>query len=430
MLDNSGTIYDEDSGGGFQIDSGATLENQTGATFDFLADGALGGGGTPGSFTSSGLIEKSSGSGVSSIGVDFSNMGGTIQVNSGTLSIAATGGSSSGGIFTVAAGSTLDLTGGQTVTYAGFYSGSGSGAIALQGGTLAVGTGGATFNFTGPVFQWSDGTIDTTLGKPTNTGTINLTGSSGDSVHLTGTGGSSNLGTIDQSGGATLDLDSPATLNNQSSGVYDFATDASISEDQSGGTFVNSGILEKTGGSGTSSLDSAINFRDTGTVSVQSGTLALGNSAAIITAGSLAGGTWMVAAGSDISLSGNITALGATSTSSSITETVVKVATTVNLSPSANPGFSGQIVTLTATVSSVAPGTAAPVGNVTFKLGKKTLGTAMLSGGKATLGTKKLALGTSKITVVYSGNADFAGNTSAILKQTIKRKPPKKPTKK
>ena len=118
------------------------------------------------------------------------------------------------------------------------------------------------------------------------------------------------------------------------------------------------------------------------------------------------------------------------SSSTSITENVVRVATAATLSPSANPGFAGQIVTLTATVSSLAPGTAAPSGTVTFKLGKKTLGTARLANGKGTLGTKKLALGANKITVVYSGNADFGASTSGALKEVIKRKPPKKPKKK
>jgi hypothetical protein len=166
------------------------------------------------------------------------------------------------------------------------------------------------------------------------------------------------------------------------------------------------------------------------------GTVTFMNGSAALATVPLAGGSAVFAtsslplAGSTITVKYNGSSSFNSSTSSSITETVVQVATTVSLSPSANPGFSGQIVTLTATVSSAAPGTAAPVGKVTFKLGKKTLGTAMLSGGKATLGTKKLALGTNKITVVYSGNADFGGSTSAILKETIKRKPPKKPAKK
>jgi hypothetical protein len=121
-----------------------------------------------------------------------------------------------------------------------------------------------------------------------------------------------NLGTIIQSGAVTLDLDSPVMLNNQPSGIYNIASDAAISEDQAGGSFANSGILEKTAGTGTSSIDSGINFRGTGTVSVQSGTLSIGNTGAIITAGSLAGGTWIVAAGSTLSLAGDVTSLGAT----------------------------------------------------------------------------------------------------------------------
>lgn len=43
--------------------------------------------------------------------------------------------------------------------------------------------------------------------------------------------------------------------------------------------------------------------------------------------------------------------------------------------------------------------------------------------GAAALKTRKLALGRDKITVDYSGNADFQGSTSATLKELIKKKP-------
>ncbi len=206
-------------------------------------------------------------------------------------------------------GAILDLTGGDTVTYSGSYTGSGAGLVALSSGTLALGAGGANFDFSGNLFQWSGGTIDTTLGSLTNLGTMNLTGSSGGSVHLVGSGSLTNAGTIIQSGGAALDLDAPVTLANEPSGIYNFATDATISEDHQGGAFVNSGLLEKTAGAGTSLIDSGISFRGTGTVSVQSGTLSIGDTGAIITAGSLSGGTWYVAGGSTLALQGNVATL-------------------------------------------------------------------------------------------------------------------------
>ena len=311
-LDNTGMIIDQAGGAGFQIGANSTLANESGGTFDFQGDGSVVESGSAGTFSNNGILEKTLGAGTSAIGVDFSNENGNISVSTGTISLAAAGGTSAGGHFTVASGAFLNLTGGQSVTYSGSFTGSGSGAIALSGGTLAIGTGGASFNFSGPLFQWSGGTIDTTLGGLTNLGTINLTGASGEAVHLTGNRAVTNVGTIVQSGAATLDLDAPVTLANEPSGVYNFATDATISEDGQGGTFLNSGVLEKTGGTGTSQIDQGISFHGTGTVSVGSGTLNIANTGAIITAGSLSGGTWVIAGGSTLSLQGNIATLGAT----------------------------------------------------------------------------------------------------------------------
>ncbi len=53
-----------------------------------------------------------------------------------------------------------------------------------------------------------------------------------------------------------------------------------------------------------------------------------------------------------------------------------------------------------------------------------------LVGGMASLTTKKLALGANKISVIYSGNSDFNGATSAVLKEVVKNPPRPKKTKK
>jgi Big-like domain-containing protein len=154
-------------------------------------------------------------------------------------------------------------------------------------------------------------------------------------------------------------------------------------------------------------------------------TVPLNDGKAVFTLNALALGTMTISA----SYGGSSGFTG--SASASITETVVPVTTVTTVSPSVNPGFLGQFVTISATVRSSSPGATAPSGTVTFKLGKKTLGTGTLSGGTAALKTKKLALGSNKITVVYSGNADFMASTSGTLKEIIKKKPPaKKPKKK
>jgi hypothetical protein len=110
------------------------------------------------------------------------------------------------------------------------------------------------------------------------------------------------------------------------------------------------------------------------------------------------------------------------STSAAITQTVNMGASSSTVSSSLNPSHFGQSVTFTATVSAVSPSVGTPGGTVTFLDGAATLGTAVLSGGSATLSTSTLANGTHTITAFYAGDANFSGNTSAALTQTVNGK--------
>jgi hypothetical protein len=108
------------------------------------------------------------------------------------------------------------------------------------------------------------------------------------------------------------------------------------------------------------------------------------------------------------------------STSSPVTETITAALTTTatNLSVAPNPGASGQTVTFTATVSPTPTG--ASLGTVDFYNGSTLLGTVNLnSPGVATFATSSLPGGALPITAVYSGNAGFAGSTSATLTETV-----------
>jgi hypothetical protein len=105
--------------------------------------------------------------------------------------------------------------------------------------------------------------------------------------------------------------------------------------------------------------------------------------------------------------------------SASATLTVVvqpKATTSVSLTTSAKSASFGQPVTFTASVKGTG-GT--PTGTVTFMDGTTVLGTATLDNGVATLIVTTLAKGKHQITAVYSGDADFAGSTSAALTETI-----------
>ncbi len=80
-------------------------------------------------------------------------------------------------------------------------------------------------------------------------------------------------------------------------------------------------------------------------------------------------------------------------------------------------------VTLTASVTSVAPATSTPTGTVTFADGTVSLGsTALPADGTASFtisGDTLLPVGVHSITASYSGDSNFAGSTTAPLIETI-----------
>jgi hypothetical protein len=108
-----------------------------------------------------------------------------------------------------------------------------------------------------------------------------------------------------------------------------------------------------------------------------------------------------------------------TSASAVLGQTVSKASTTTAVVSSLNPSRFGQSVTFTATIGVVAPGGGVPAGTVTFNDGAITLATATLSGGSASFTTSSLSVGTHKITVAYSGDSNFVGSTSPVLKQVV-----------
>src|SRR5262249_25069211 len=82
-----------------------------------------------------------------------------------------------------------------------------------------------------------------------------------------------------------------------------------------GGTFSNAGTLEKTGGSGTSTI-ATTTLSNTGTVAVTSGTLTISATVAQVSGKTLTAGTWTVSGSStgqaklNIASAGSVTTLG------------------------------------------------------------------------------------------------------------------------
>jgi hypothetical protein len=107
------------------------------------------------------------------------------------------------------------------------------------------------------------------------------------------------------------------------------------------------------------------------------------------------------------------------SASLSWSETVALANTTTTLVASANPGLTGQSITLTATVAAVSPAAGLPTGTVVFSSGAVVLGTGMLTNGQAQISTSTLPLGPSSITANYGGDASNSASTSAVLVETV-----------
>jgi hypothetical protein len=169
-----------------------------------------------------------------------------------------------------------------------------SGDVRAAGGTLTLG---GTSSWTGGALDFISGTggiqNNGTLIIDTSAGPV-LTGRNGDpSAVLT------NAGTITLQGNNNLYLNADVTLSNV--GTFNITGDANIAHSYADGVLANSGTLEKTGGTSTSTITSA--FANSGVISLQSGNLTLAT-----TGGTSTGGTFTVSAGSTLDLTGGGTA--------------------------------------------------------------------------------------------------------------------------
>jgi hypothetical protein len=102
---------------------------------------------------------------------------------------------------------------------------------------------------------------------------------------------------------------------------------------------------------------------------------------------------------------------------SSVSYTVVKANTALSLSSSPNPSKPNQDVTLTATVSALAPGSGVPTGLVEFRVDGVLVGSASLVNGQASR-TAKFKKGSYSLTATYVGDANFNGSSGTVLHQT------------
>jgi large repetitive protein len=113
----------------------------------------------------------------------------------------------------------------------------------------------------------------------------------------------------------------------------------------------------------------------------------------------------------------------ATSTSPSLTQTVNEASTSTAVASSVNPSVAGQSVTITATVSAIAPGSGTRTGTVNFQDGGVTItgcaAQAVSAAGTATCSASLATVGAHPLTAIYSGDANFTGSTSPSIIENV-----------
>ena len=160
--------------------AGATINNESGATFDIQSNqGLTFDNSLASNFTNSGLLEQTIGTGTTDFITSLSNTGGTIDIKTGTFEWNGNGGVGTGGIFDASPGVVLQYgVGNQSNTWTGTYSGGGGGEFVQNGGAeIAIGDAGATFDFDPGLYQWLGGDIaSSTSATLINLGTMTLSG--------------------------------------------------------------------------------------------------------------------------------------------------------------------------------------------------------------------------------------------------------------
>jgi len=282
-LNNSSTINILDGGSLYLND--AILNNLAAGTIDMRSDGGeitWSGGGNH-LLNNMGTLVKSTTTGSTQIEASLKNTG-TVSVNAGTLIFNDPNIALTGGVYNVAAASTLLWT--NTVSCSGTLTGNVNGNLNTSG--IVVIPVAAVFNFTGvPGINWSSGTfsgpgnlnISSKLNLATTTSKVMNTG-------LT----LNNNNTINILDGGSLYLNN-AVLNNTTTGIIDMKSDGgeitwSGSELH---TLNNAGIIKKTTTAGSTQIEASL--KNTGTVSLESGTLVLNDPNIELT-----GGTYNVSA--------------------------------------------------------------------------------------------------------------------------------------
>jgi hypothetical protein len=334
---------------GAQVGMSATaiLSNAPSGIFDLQGDGSTVSlnGGTP-LVVNSGTFRKTSGTGVSTVGVPFNN-GGLVDIQTGALLLNA--GGTNTGQFTCSSSAAGLRFNGVNYTLLDGSSISGPGSVSVLGGTVnlqgtvAIGawTNSSAMNFNTLTTAYiTNLTVTANTLNASNTIAVpgmfawtgGIIGSAGSVLRLLADGGITlngasktfNGGIIVNNGTAVwtagqIVANNTAIFSNAPTAIFDLQADGSAAGLNSGSPlFVNSGTLRKSAGTGTSAISMGCN--NSGLVQVQTGTLsftAFGTSSGQFTtvSGSVlafSGGTHLLQSGSLVSGAGALSVVSGT----------------------------------------------------------------------------------------------------------------------
>jgi len=316
-LDNNGTINIAGTPPPFAFFGTTFTLNNTGL-INFGDGGNFTLSGSGGTINNTGTLRKSAGVDVSLITHTLNNNG-AVEVQTGTLQLGrdfATGGGTSAGAFTIAAGATLQFASlGVPHTLTSTSSVSGAGNVVFVNGPTNIGGAytlsgtsiiGASSGVAGTVNVNNDVSITTlhiaegafnTLGgggSVTVTGALNwlggrmngtgttliaegatatVSGSSAGRKELSDSRRFVNNGTLAVQHGASFSVSQSSTAVITNNGLFDAQGDNEIGSDNGqSATFVNNGTLRKSGG-GVSRVTRILQFHNRGTIDIPAGTL-------------------------------------------------------------------------------------------------------------------------------------------------------------
>jgi hypothetical protein len=269
---------------------GATIDNEKGGTFAIAGDYGIAEGAATAKFVNAGTLEKTGGSGTSSIGVNLDDSG-KIVVATGTIDFYGADNSFAGPI---SGAGTFELSGGDLASDNTIGGGT---TIATAAFTISspntVATLGENLTYAGTFALENEAVLDLDGFGLTLSGTDTLAGSaalSGPGTLVTPRGTAISVDGFDVGGGivwqnaetvgevGTLQLGdatfNPAVFINETGATFEFAADVGITTGAAlDSGFVNTAgaTLEKTAGANTSTIDAAVT--DDGSVVVETGTI-------------------------------------------------------------------------------------------------------------------------------------------------------------